>query len=269
MKQVSVAVVCSFVSLVASGSLSAQACVTLVADLRGAAAVADRPSAKPQDRWPIRLLECFPAGKTMMLGDGARVTLYYPASGEAVELRGPGKFQLSADAVRPLSSAASPAQLRLNDAFRDIKLDRKGLAPAGVRMRDLRIGLVVLGPKGIVLREAPLVFRWEPVPEAREYRLRVANLRRDVLFEGATATPELTLPPDARLPAGERLVWQVEAIAPSGHHTSAWEVFVLATPAARSLAAELDREISAPDTAERNLREVLLMQEMAAEEPEP
>jgi hypothetical protein len=35
--------------------------VTLVADLHGTAEVADRASAKPEDRWPVQLLQCFPA----------------------------------------------------------------------------------------------------------------------------------------------------------------------------------------------------------------
>jgi hypothetical protein len=120
----------------------------------------------------------------MMLAAGARMTLFYPASGEAVELRGPGSFQLATDAVQPVSSAAAPARLQLNAAFRDIKLDRTRLAPAGVRMRDPRLvnNIVLLEPSGIVLAEDALRFRWEPVrgvADDSESRTR----RREVLHQ--------------------------------------------------------------------------------------
>ena len=99
MKRVRVAVLL-IAALAAGGSQWAQACVTLVADLQGSVAVADRPSARSEDRWPVQLLQCFPAGKTMILEAGARITLFYPGSGEALELRGPGSFEL-ADRQRP------------------------------------------------------------------------------------------------------------------------------------------------------------------------
>jgi hypothetical protein len=259
-----------FAALAAGGSPSARGCVTLVADLQGAAVVAERPAAKPEDRWPLQLLQCLPAGKTVMLEAGARVTLYYPASGEALELRGPGSFQLGADGVRPVSSAAAPARLQLNAAFRDIKLDRSRLAPAGVRMRDPRLGggVVLLEPSGIVLGQGAPVFRWEPVEGTPEYRFRLANMRREVLFEERTHGNELVLPLDSRLTAGERLVWEVEAISGSMRRRSRWQEFMVATPAARSLAARIDRELPSPSAAERNLREIVLLQSMVVDRPE-
>jgi hypothetical protein len=257
--------------LAAIGSHLAQGCVTLVADLYGAAAVADRPAAKLQDRWPIQLLQCFPAGKTIMLEAGARVTLFFPASGEAVELRGPGRFQLADDGVQPVSSAATPARVQLNAAFRDIKLDRSRLVPAGVRMRAPRPagGVVLLAPSGIVLAEEALVFRWEPVEGAREYSVRVANSRREVLLEERAQTSEMVVPLGRRLAPGEGLMWQVEALLPAGQERSRWQEFILATPEARILAARIDQELPSPSAAERNLREVLLRQYTVADKGEP
>ena len=187
MKRVRVAVLL-IAALAAGGSQWAQACVTLVADLQGSVAVADRPSARSEDRWPVQLLQCFPAGKTMILEAGARITLFYPGSGEALELRGPGSFELATDSVRPLSSAAAPSRLQLNTAFRDIKLDRTRLAPAGVRMRDPRLAgsVILLEPSGVVLAQDSLVFRWEPVKGIQEYRFRLADSRRQVLLENHT-----------------------------------------------------------------------------------
>jgi hypothetical protein len=251
-------------AFVASGVQWAQACVTLVADLHGAAQVADRPSAKAEDRWPVQLLQCFPAGKTVMLDPGARMTLFYPATGEAIELLGPGSFELAAATVRPVSSAAAPTRLQLNTAFRDIKLDRTRLAPAGVRMRDPQLAgvLVPLEPIGVVLSADTLVFRWGPVEGVREYRFRLANARREVLLEDRAESSQLSLPSRTQLTAGERLFWQVEAKGPATQWRSRWQEFVIATPPARSLAARLDRELPSPSATERVLREVLLLQQM-------
>lgn len=265
------AVVLMSAALTASGSNRAPACVTLVADLNGTVMVADRVSAKPEDRWPVELLQCFLAGKVLMLEAGARATLFYPGTGEAVALSGPGSFEIGSDTVRPTSTASVPSRIPLNAAFRDIKLDRSRLAPAGVRMRDPRIagGLLPLEPRGVVLAEDALVFRWGPVEGARDYRFRLADMRRDVVFEGRTPAAEVTLPSDIRLAAGERLMWQVDAVLSSGQKRSRWQEFVIATPEARALAARIDHELASPSAAERNLREVLLLQNMGPDKLEP
>lgn len=250
----------------AGGGASAQPCVTLVADLHGGVAVADRPAAKPEDRWPVQLLQCFPAGKAVIMEAGARVTLFYPGSGEAVELRGPGNFQLNADGVRAVSGAAAPpSRVQLNTAFRDIKLDRTRLAPGGVRMRDPRLtGAVnLLEPSGVVLRQDAVVFRWQPIKGIQDYRFRLMDAQRQVLLDERTQAAELTVP-QAELKTGERLYWQVETAAPAARR-SQWLEFVIATPAARGRAGQLDQEVPAPSAVERNLREVLLLQDMAVE----
>ena len=46
---------------------------------------------------------------------------------------------------------------------------------------------------------------------------------------------------------------------------SQWQEFVIATPAARSVAGRLDREVPTPSAAERNLREMLLLQQMVVQ----
>jgi hypothetical protein len=94
-------------------------------------------------------------------------------------------------------------------------------------------------------------------------------MRRDVVFEGRTPAAEVTLPSDIRLAAGERLMWQVDAVLSSGQKRSRWQEFVIATPEARALAARIDHELASPSAAERNLREVLLLQNMGPDKLEP
>jgi hypothetical protein len=118
------------------------------------------------------------------------------------------------------------------------------------------------------LAEGAVVFKWEPVKGASQYRLQVANSRRVVLFEAQTSSTELALP-QARLSPGERLVWQVEAVAPGGNARSRWQEVVIASAEARALAAEIDTGLHMPSPAERNLREVLLLQRMMTEKTDP
>ncbi len=136
-------------------------------------------------------------------------------------------------------------------------------------MRDPQLAgvLVLLEPSSVVLADDALMFRWEPVRGVREYRFRLANARREVLLEERTESDQLALPPQTRLTAGERLFWQVEAITPSAQWRSRWQEFVIATPEVRGLAARLDQELPSPSAAERNLREVLLLQQMGTDKP--
>jgi hypothetical protein len=255
--------------LLAWSTLRAETCVTLLADLGGNVTVANVAAPKPEDRWPVQLLQCFVPRKVLSLDSGARATLFFPAEGVALELRGPGRFEVMPSTVRPLASAPVPSRVLLTSAFRDVKLDRSNLTPAGVRMRDPRFseGLALLEPRGIVTSAGELVFRWQAASGATRYRFRLAAGRKDVIYETLTEKTEFVVPPEIRLAAGERLLWQAEDGA--GAATSRWQEFVLATPEARSLAEALDREAPSPSAAERNLRDLLLMQVMLRSKSEP
>ena len=243
-------------------TLRAEPCVTLLADLNGNVTVADVAAPKPEERWPVQLLQCFVPRKVLSLESGSRATLFFPAEGVALELRGPGRFEIMPGTVRPLSSAAAPSRAPLNNAFRDVKLDRANLTPAGVRMREPRFseGLVLLQPRGIVTSTGDLEFRWQASSAGTRYRFRLAAGRKDVVYETTTDDSHFVLPPEIRLAAGEPLLWQVEDTARPG--SSRWQDFVIATPEARALAEEIDREVPSPSAAERNLRDLLLMQRM-------
>ena len=74
---------------------------------------------------------------------------------------------------------------------------------------------------GRLSREAP-VLRWSALDGAR-YRVRVLTPDLDVLAEAdGLPTPEYRVPAEAlaRVPAGGRLLWQVEAVWPSTRITS-------------------------------------------------
>ena len=241
----------------------AEGCVTMLADVTGSVTIADAASAKPDEWWPVQLLQCLPARKILSLQTGAHTTLFFPASGAALELRGKGRYEILQDSARPLGNAQVPERRALNDAFRDIQLDRSSLTAAGVRMRlpAQSSGIAPLAPRGIVLTPDALVFRWEAAPGNPQYRFQLGKSRTQIIYETTTGRTELQLPAEIALAPGARFQWRVD-IASSGPMTGRWQEFAVATAQARTLAAELDRAVPEPSTAEANLREVLLMQQI-------
>jgi hypothetical protein len=247
----------------ACATAHAESCVTMLADVAGSVAIADAASAKPDEWWPVQLLQCLPARKVLSLQSGAHTTLFFPASGVALELQGKGRYEIMQDSARPLGNARAPERRALNGAFRDIQLDRAGLTPAGVRMRVpvQAAGTAPLGPRGIVLSREALLFRWEAAPGNPQYRFQLSKSRTEMIYETTTDRTELELPADVALAPGERYQWRVDIESP-GPMNGRWQEFAMATAQARMLAAELDRALPAPSAAERNLREVLLMQQL-------
>ncbi|MBW8878904.1 MAG: hypothetical protein JF614_28460 [Acidobacteria bacterium] len=78
-------------------------------------------------------------------------------------------------------------------------------------------------PAGQPLPRQAAVLRWTPLPGAVSYDVSVSteDLRQVATAQGQTAA-EYRLPPAALsgLPAGARLLWQVDAIFPDGHHVT-------------------------------------------------
>jgi hypothetical protein len=250
-------------------AVHAEGCVAMLADVSGGVTMAETASAKQQDWWPVHLLQCLAPRKVLFLPSGASATVYFPINGTAVDLRGSSRYEILPDGARPIANAPAPERRTLNAAFRDIQLDRAEYNSAGVRMRqpEKAAGPVLLFPRGIVVSGDPLVFRWEAAGAGNaKYHFELARSRSEVLFEATTDSTELTLPGELRLAPGERFMWRVSLISPTAKVGGRWQKFVLATDAARELAARLDRDVPAPSAAERNLREVLLIQRMPPEQ---
>src|SRR5437763_9833916 len=57
----------------------------------------------------------------------ARATLFFPANGTAMELRGASRYEILPHTARPLANAPMPERKALNAAFREIQLDRSSL----------------------------------------------------------------------------------------------------------------------------------------------
>jgi putative zinc finger protein len=76
-----------------------------------------------------------------------------------------------------------------------------------------------LVPESRPLARSRAVLRWTPGPDGATYAVQVATDRLEpVLRAQGLAVPEVLVPPDkvASLPAGTKLLWRVEAVAPDG-----------------------------------------------------
>jgi hypothetical protein len=250
-----------------TGAAVAADCITLVADLAGAVAVADTAAAKPKDRWPVQLLQCLPVRKVVALDPGARATLFFPAGTRSFELVGPGRYQIVRDGILPLNGSAPAVERVLNQAFQDVRLDRSMLSPAGVRMRTVAgERLTLLEPRGIVTDPARLSFRWQRSAErSGELRFRLANENGEVIHEAIADGEQLVLPDTVVLAPGLRFFWHVEDTSSSQRASPRWERFVIATEEVQALARQIDSHTRMPSAAESNLRDLLLMQSMAAQ----
>jgi hypothetical protein len=72
--------------------------------------------------------------------------------------------------------------------------------------------LEIVGPRGD-LAQAPNELRWDPVPGASLYRVRIVEVDATELWSGETTETHVVLPPAviAQFAPGKSLLWQVEA----------------------------------------------------------
>jgi hypothetical protein len=253
------------IPLLVANASAADGCITLVADLSGTVTVADAQASKTKDRWPAQLLQCLPARTVVTLDPGARATLFFPAGTRSFELVGPGRYEVGREAVRPVNGSPPVAQRVLNRAFQDVRLDRTMLTPAGVRMRTpAGEQFTLLEPSGIVTRPSALSFRWRG-PQGSPVRFRLASEGGEVIYEAISDAEELTLPETVALRPGSRFLWRVEDPSTPALSAPRWQGFVVATEQVQALARQLDANLASPSAAEANLRNLLLMQSMTAD----
>jgi hypothetical protein len=96
-----------------------------------------------------------------------------------------------------------------------------GRGSAVFRSREVTL----LGPAGD-LGEPPRELRWEPVPGATTYAIRVMEVDRDELWSGESREEAARLPPAvrARMVPGKSLLWQVIATDAAGKVIATSEV---------------------------------------------
>jgi len=86
-------------------------------------------------------------------------------------------------------------------------------------------GVVALAPKGD-LAEGPTELRWQPVPGADHYSVKLMEVDRVELWQGLSKEPKLMLPAEVRekIVPGKTLLWQVTALDVNGQAVATSQV---------------------------------------------
>jgi hypothetical protein len=210
----------AFLALVcASVSPTLEAAPILVTDLDGEVL---------RGKQEVSLLASLSPRDEVTLRTGARAVVTYLPEAREFSLIGPGMYRIGANAVTPLKGAPAPGVRELPVAYRNIRIDTAHLGQAGIRLRG-EAAVAVLQPQGLVA-EAPQRFTWPAVADAEGYVFRLANEKRDLIFEARLTEPALSLPESIKLRPGARYVWGVEA--PGSGQEPRWTQIHLARDAA-------------------------------------
>ncbi len=159
---------------------------------------------------PLRLYDRLPAGVTLEVPSGSRVTLAF-VGGKRYEISGPARAKLGprdlaarSGAVKTLASVPS-FQLEPIAAS-----DHPGPAAGAIIIRGERImGLYPCHGAAALAAEAVLLFK--PVPGAMEYRIEVQDSQGQTVFQTDAGSPPVKVPAEV-LQSGHRYWWTVRTL---------------------------------------------------------
>jgi hypothetical protein len=86
-------------------------------------------------------------------------------------------------------------------------------------------GVVALAPKGD-LADRPTELRWQPLPSADRYAVKLMEVDRVELWQGLSKEPKVMLPAEVRekIVPGKTLLWQITALDANGGALAASQV---------------------------------------------
>lgn len=169
---------------IAFGARAAAGEPGLVTQVRGSALLA---------RHPLGLLDAVKPGDAIELGAGAELAVFRPDRQRQFVLTGPGTFIVRDDGISRQDGAGSVRIEGQDPAFARV-LRRPDQVVAGAVVRGA-------GDADEAERIAPSrpVIAWRAQGHVGAWRLRLLDDAASTVFEGSSATPELTLPPGLRL----------------------------------------------------------------------
>lgn len=204
--------------VLALASLAAQASI-LVTDLQGEVMRGGKP---------LDLLSRLLPQENLHLGAGARAVVAYVSLAREYVLTGPGDYRVESQGMIALPGASKMQTRELPAVYRQIKIDLSRLGQAGVRLRG-DDDLFELHPSGL-LAQMPTLFQWPAMPGAESYVFRLADAKRNLIYEARLHDPAVSLPANLRLKTGARYYWGVEA--PGSGREASWTQIRVAADAA-------------------------------------
>lgn len=209
-------------------------------------------------------------GKAEIVGKGAVTTLAELADGERIAvsanaqivtvdltsghefvLKGRGNFVVAPGGPKAADGntlEAKPLPVKSLPHFRVVKIATNSAAQASLVMRGVpeTINPLLIFPvRTAVISKTP-VFRWKAVDAAVGYRIQVATLDDQMIWDASTRQTELRLPAERELVPGESYQWRVEAVGEARSLSDAAAKFSVAPSDALERLDQLKPGVNAP-----------------------
>lgn len=237
--------------------LAAQAAL-LVTDVSG--------KAELEGRGAVQLMAELPDGATLALAAGAKVVAVDLGNGREYILKTPGRYTLDKAGPKASGGGRVDGSALPGGHLPDVRIATGRVAQATLVMRSARKGAPAVSPHHTAVTTVTPTLRWPESAEASEYRLTISDASGNRAFDSTVPpAPTFVLPAGARLKAGSRYTWRVEARREGrtlAEHGS--EFTVLADAELRRLAPF--RPAEGADFSRRSLYAALLMEAGATEE---
>ena len=184
----------------ASSDVLAQVRDMLVTEVRGTAVRATGKAGAA-----VRALDTLKVGDRVRLSSDSHMGLFHPGSAELYWVEGPGEAAVDSTGVK--KNGKPVVARKLNDAYRNIKLDSRELVQGSLVMRSSATQARAVAPEGVVSPGAARSLEW--TGGAGPWYVEIA-LESGALIHGGSATgSEYTVPEGVALRDGERYVWAV------------------------------------------------------------
>lgn len=186
---------------------------------------------------PLGIMAYLPSGAKLRLDKGAHVAVTYFAQPREFSLNGPLQATLENTQVRSEGNTGStsrrnldPGQSAASQQFSARQRDQQALATFEMKA----IGTLQLHqPNDTKLLERPSEFTWQAMANVKRYAFTLRSADGIMLYQGSSNTPQIRLPAQVKLQAGQGYRWTVEAIDDHGGTQSASTDFTLLDEATR------------------------------------
>lgn len=198
--------------------------VARVTDLEGTATVEVDGEAGD-----LRILARVHQGASILLGEGSRITLHFPAVRTDFKFFGPATVRVLQQTAIGNNGVAEKKQHGDIGVSLDLsRSDLGGIIARSIKVEDPQI--VLQHPsRSKVVAGRPLVFSWSSRSHGAVYDLTLQDAFGAKLFSGSTADTTMKLPAGTSLEIGATYVWSVAANDSGGSKWSKSAQFITAS----------------------------------------
>ena len=160
---------------------------------------------------PLMILAELDAGREIALAAQSTAVVFYVGDGSEWLLKGPGRYRLASKGPEPQDGAPAAQKRPAPAAYRDIKLRPERVRQAAVILRGRNLTLVSPVNDDVVLNnDVQLAWALDNARDT-EFEIELVDVNGRLLHKSKTTAPQLKLPDEVKLAAGQRYTWAVTA----------------------------------------------------------